>query len=61
MALLFESNGDWPDTDEDYRNLYEEEEDPCFFCSSTTNCICDEVYDFAKEQEYIDELDSMDD
>lgn len=59
MAILFEANGDWPDTDEDYRKIYEEE-DSCFFCDRPTGCICDEVYDNQVEQEYIDELEAMD-
>ena len=58
MAILFERNGDWPDSDEDYRKIYEEpDEDYCFFCERPTGCICDSVYDFQQEQALMDELD----
>jgi hypothetical protein len=59
MTTRFENNGDWPDTDEDFRKL--DEEDGCFFCHSTDSCICDEVYDIANEEAFIYELESMDD
>lgn len=56
MALLYENNGDWPDSDEDYNKLFEDEAGTeCFFCDKR-DCICDEVYDFAKESELMDEL-----
>lgn len=59
MAILFERNGDWPDSDEDYRRLDEDEEqDHCFFCNRTNQCICDEVYDFQQEQELMDDFDT---
>lgn len=57
MALLYETNGDWPDSDDDYNKLMDQEDsDACFFCDKY-NCICDEVYDFAQEQELLNELD----
>ena len=59
MAILFERNGDWPISDEDYRKTYEkEDEDACFFCDRPTGCICDEVYDFQQEQALMDEFDN---
>ena len=58
MAILFEHNGDWPDTDEDYRNLYDQQDEAaCFFCDRPAGCVCDEVYDFQQEQEIIHGLD----
>ena len=57
MALLYESNGDWPDSDDDYNKLMEDEGDGCYFCDKS-DCICDEVYDFAQEQELLDDLDN---
>ena len=61
MAILFERNGDWPDTDEDYRNIFETpEEEQCFFCNRPTGCICDEVYDYQQELEVMAELDELD-
>jgi len=59
MAILFERNGDWPDSDEDYRNINgETDEDYCFFCERPTGCICDEVYDFQQEQEIMYDFDN---
>jgi hypothetical protein len=61
MAILFERNGDWPDTDQDYLGVSDEEDNSCFFCDSDTGCICDSVYDFAQEQELIDEYEALND
>jgi hypothetical protein len=61
MAILFETNGDWPDTDQDYLGVNDEEEATCFFCDSTTQCVCDEAYDYSQELEVLDELEELDD
>lgn len=61
MAMLFETNGDWPDTDQDYLGVNDEEEDGCFFCDRTTGCICDSVYDYSQELEVMDELEAIND
>jgi hypothetical protein len=57
MAILFETNGDWPDTDQDYMEVTDEEEG-CFICESRTTsaCICDEVYDNYAEDEIMAEF-----
>jgi hypothetical protein len=57
MAILFESNGDWPDSDEDYWMQHEDDEkDHCVFCQRDgDDCICDATYDFHKEQEIMDD------
>ncbi len=61
MAMLFETNGDWPDTDQDYLGVNDEEETTCFFCDSATGCICDSVYDYSQELEVMDELEAIND
>lgn len=57
MAILFETNGDWPDTDEDFMEVSLEEEE-CFICDARTAsaCICDEVYDNYAEDEIMAEF-----
>lgn len=49
MAILFENNGDWPDSDEDYRKI-DDKEDSCFFCNRIDNCICDYSHDIQNEE-----------
>ena len=60
MALLFETNGDWPSDDEDYRNLWDEDKDDCFFCDTPNDCVCDAKTDWKIEQAYLDELELED-
>lgn len=57
MAILFETNGDWPDTDEDFMEVSDEEE-ACFICESRdpSSCICDEIYDNYAEDEIMAEF-----